>query len=108
MQDKVNKQTTTFNAEPHVVVSKTGNSLVVEAPSGAQYSRNTSHVKKFVTASEPLPRGEEGHTEEPVNMEVSLPASMEKATSDVVCLTPCQPRPQRDRKMPAKFEDFVL
>ena len=48
-QDKVNKFSTTFNATPHVVVSKAGNSLVVESPSGVQYSRNTTHVRKYVS-----------------------------------------------------------
>ena len=30
-----------------MVVSKDGNSLVVQSQDGAQYSRNTSHVKKL-------------------------------------------------------------
>ena len=46
-QDKKDKLTTQFNPVPHTVIQKTGNSVVVEAPSGATYSRNTSHVKKF-------------------------------------------------------------
>ena len=29
------------------MVSKTGNSVIIETPSGTQYSRNTSHVEKF-------------------------------------------------------------
>ena len=29
------------------MVSNTGNSIVIETPSGTQYSRNTSHVEKF-------------------------------------------------------------
>ena len=29
------------------MVSKTGNSIVIETPCGTQYSRNTSHVEKF-------------------------------------------------------------
>ena len=44
-QDKTNKLSTAFNLNPLKVVSKTGNSLVVESPIGNQCSRNTSHVK---------------------------------------------------------------
>ena len=29
------------------MVSQTGNSVILETPSGTQYSRNTSHVEKF-------------------------------------------------------------
>ena len=29
------------------MVSKTGNSVIIETPSGTQYLRNTSHVEKF-------------------------------------------------------------
>ena len=50
-QDKVNKFSTTFNPTPCVVVRKSGNSLIVESPDGVQYSRNSSHVRKHVTAS---------------------------------------------------------
>ena len=42
------KFSTPFNPMPYGVVSKTGNSVIVEAPGGTQYSRNTSHVKRFM------------------------------------------------------------
>lgn len=48
-QDKRDKFTTQFNTTPHKVVSKTGNQVVVETPTGARYHRNTTHVKKYVT-----------------------------------------------------------
>ena len=47
-QEKTNKLSTPFNPTPLTVVSKTGNSLVIEADDGAQYSRNTSHVREFL------------------------------------------------------------
>ncbi|XP_014667482.1 PREDICTED: uncharacterized protein K02A2.6-like [Priapulus caudatus] len=54
-KEKTNKFSTTFDPVPHTVVSKFGNSLVVEAPNGAQYSRNTTHVRKYVSnASTPI------------------------------------------------------
>ena len=47
-QERKDKFSTPFNPKPYRVVSKTGNSVIVEAPSGTQYSRNTSHVKRFM------------------------------------------------------------
>nr|XP_058952093.1 uncharacterized protein K02A2.6-like [Pocillopora verrucosa] len=52
-QEKRDKFSTPFNPVPFQVVSKTGNSVVVETPGGTQYSRNTSHVKKFVSPDNP-------------------------------------------------------
>ena len=42
-QERENKLTTRYT-----VVNKHGNSLIVQSPGGAQYSRNTSHVKKLL------------------------------------------------------------
>ena len=50
-QGKVNTFSTTFNPTPCVVVRKSGNNLIVESPDGVQYSRNSSHVRKYITAS---------------------------------------------------------
>ena len=51
-QDRVNKFSTPFNPTPCVVVRTPDNSLIVESlPDGDQYSRNSSHVRKCVTAS---------------------------------------------------------
>ena len=50
-QGKQNKLTTTFSPVPYRVVDKKGNSLQIESPDGVQYSRNTSHVKKYITES---------------------------------------------------------
>ena len=54
-QDKTNKLSTAFNPNPCKVISKTGNSLVVESPTGNQYSRNTSHVKQYIREGDPTP-----------------------------------------------------
>lgn len=47
-QDKIDKFTTPFNATPHPVVRKARNQITVESPTGAQYTRNTTFVKKYV------------------------------------------------------------
>ena len=41
------KLTPTFHAEPFRVVSKTGNSVVVEQHDGVQYKRNVTHMRKY-------------------------------------------------------------
>ena len=52
-QDKTNKLSTAFNPNLFKVISKSGNSLVIESPAGNQYSRNTSHVKRYITEGDP-------------------------------------------------------
>ena len=47
-QERKDKFSTPFNPTPYHVVSKTSNSVMVEAPGGTQYSRNASHVKRFM------------------------------------------------------------
>ena len=46
-QEKKNKLTTRFEPNPYTLVNKHGNSLIVQYPGGAQYSRNAS-VKKLL------------------------------------------------------------
>ena len=52
-QERKDKFSTPFKPRPCRVVSKTGNGVIVEAPGGTQYSRNTSHVKRF-TGDDPV------------------------------------------------------
>ena len=47
-QWRKDKFSTPFKLTPYRVVSGTGNSVIVENPGGTQYSRNTSHVRRFV------------------------------------------------------------
>lgn len=47
-QEKKDKLSTRFDPTPYTVVSKHGNSLIVQSQEGAQYSRNTAHVKKLL------------------------------------------------------------
>ena len=53
-QEKKDKLSTRFNPNPYTVVSKHGNSLVVQSKEGAQYSRNTAHVKKLLQSNETM------------------------------------------------------
>ena len=47
-KERKNKLTTRFEPSLYTVVNKHGNSLIVQSSGGAQYSHNTSHVKKLL------------------------------------------------------------
>ena len=51
-QERKNKLSTPFAPEPFDVVTKTGNSVVMESPEGVQLMRNTTHVKKYEETSQ--------------------------------------------------------
>ena len=111
-QDKVDKFTTTFNPTPHTVVSKKGNNVVVESPSGAQYSRNTTHVKVYAPEEQTpspgeseAPRVTQTHTEHAVR---SPPEALTQGSSPSRPLTPMTDRPRREVKPPGRFTDFVM
>ena len=46
-QERQNKLSTPCAPEPHEVVTKTGNSVVIEYPESVQLKRNTIHVNKY-------------------------------------------------------------
>ena len=63
------KLSTRFNPTPYTVVSKDGNSLIVQSQEGAQYSCNTAHVKKLLQHDE-TPSMQEGTVYETSQTEV--------------------------------------
>ncbi|CAL9687298.1 unnamed protein product [Knipowitschia caucasica] len=109
-QDKIDKFTTPFNATPHKVVSKIGNQVVVESPTGARYHRNTTHVKKYVMhetneeqyGQDSIPEREESDVNKNVDIFTPTPQEgtqgLEKQTN----------RPPRAKKTPERFRDFVV
>ena len=76
---KENKLSPQFEVEPCVVKRKEGNEVVVENQQGVEKRRSSQFVKPFVSESKEI-------SEE----------------------TKVYERPCRERKMPAKFEDFVV
>ena len=130
------------------MVSKTGNNVIVEAPGGTQYLRNTSHVKRFMVddpASTPgtLSASQDGivvpttvpsqalseltpaapatpRSEPPAKSTLSALASTEHGNEAVVARvevaidratvpsTPATQRPQRQRRPPERYKDYVL
>lgn len=118
-QDKTDKLTTTFNASPHKIISKTGNKVVVQSPTGAQYARNTTFVKKYEgnrlrqdthTAQEETNRAESIDHSEAAMEGKQLPAapSLHTETDSHTQTQPDIPvRPQRARRPPSRLSDYV-
>ena len=106
-QEKTNKLSTPFNPTPHTVIRKKGSGLIVESPSGAQYSRNTSHVKKYI--SEPLTTEMvEGELEAPESTTTEIPPDEPEVSPELDKLTAQDPRPQRSRTRPKHFDDYIM
>lgn len=114
-QDKTNKLSTAFNPTPFKVVSKNGNSLMIEGPTGKQYSRNTSHVKQYV--NDPTPQQEPDILTTPASLPTEEPATGLLDSEGCLDLqedigakseTPCTSRPQRTRRLPERLRDYVV
>ena len=116
-QDKTNKLSTAFNPNPFKVISKSGNSLVIESPAGNQYSRNTSHVKRCITEGDPASQQESDVLATPASLPAEEPATG-SLNSEVYLDTPesvgaksetlSTPRPQRTRRLPERLRDYVV
>ncbi len=127
----MNTFSTTLNQTPCVVVRISDNSMIVESPDGVQYSRNSSHVRKYVTASNDgdaasndgdvgtaAGTNNETPTTRPESPDGSASRSADtqpivtegptphRVTTPPVTASPAG-RPQRARKMPIKLADYV-
>ena len=98
-QERQNKLSTPFAPEPHKVVTKTGNSVVIESPDGVQLKRNNTHVKKY----EERIVGQDEKTTLPVDLKPT-----ESATQQETAKFPLLLRPSRVKKLREKFKDFVM
>ena len=110
-QEMKNKLTTRFEPSPYTVVNKHWNSLIVQSPGGAQYSRNTSHVRKL------LENGDT-HADTPSIPEVVVtgePHKQDKLTPEQSVVIPEQNvvepkvplrRSQRHRVAPSYVKDY--
>ena len=98
-QERRNKLSTPFAPEPYDVITKNGNSVVIESSEGVQSMRNTTHVKKY---GEPSPSPDET-TPVPDDIARTEPEpEQEKASRPIIS------RPSRVRKLPERFEDFDM
>ena len=129
-QDKTNKLSTALNPNPFKVVSKTRNSLVVESPTGNQYSRNTSHVKHYIREGDPTPQqGSDSVSTPPTPQQELDPVpspyqpTVPESTAGLLDRGECpdlqenvgaapEPsrnlRPQRTRRLPERLRDYVV
>lgn len=99
-QDKTNKLSTNFNEIPHTVVEKKGNSLVVENPTGSQYSRNTTHVRKYVndTCSNEMVQTDHVVQNDPI-------VQVENTTNTKQVEMNITERPKRNVQKPERYRD---
>ena len=98
-QERKNKLSTPFASEPYDVVTKTGNSVVIESPEGVQLMRNTTHIKKYEEASQ-------NPEETTPLLDVADPVKLEAQREELI--SPVMMRPTRARKLPERLKDFVM
>ncbi|KAK3084370.1 hypothetical protein FSP39_012381 [Pinctada imbricata] len=119
-QEKENKLSTPFNPNPMTVVERNGNAVLIESDQGAHYKRNITHVKKFnenhvqkeCSQSEIKENNfaENEITDKFDMLELDVP---DNNVPENVCVDASQneiieSRPVRTRKMPARFNDFIV
>lgn len=119
-QDKTDKFSTTFNTTPPKIISRTGNKVVVESPTGARYSRNTTFVKRY--EGNELRQGTfQGQGEKQETEDTEIREATEEHThandtqspqtdhdSDTQIQTGVPDRPQRIKQTPSRLSDYVL
>ena len=108
-QEKQSKLSTQFNPTPYTVVSKRGNSLVVRSQGGVQYSRNTSHVKKFLRDNN-VPHQKEAEAEPQDALDEPTQRSIQTCTEQKISPPkehiPVR-RSERSKKKPSYLKDYI-
>ncbi|CAC5383109.1 unnamed protein product [Mytilus coruscus] len=124
-QDRENKMSTPFVPSPFKVVEKIGNSVLVESDQGVQYRRNVTHLKKFIEReNNDLSCSQSDANKNVVNTESEFISSHKDDYENLTessnfdenkCLSSRQDetcsmkdRPVRLKRLPSKFDDFVL
>ncbi|KAK6192673.1 hypothetical protein SNE40_004107 [Patella caerulea] len=124
-QSYVNKWSTPFAPNPFIVKERKGNSVVIESSEGVQYKRNLTAVKKFMQKD-----SVNSESVNVSNVDVPIPfnSQSENDNSDVISRqidlnqseydlhipetntnkTDNSPRPVRQKKKPARFNDFEI
>ena len=119
------KLDTPFLPEPFEVIEKAGSKVTVESASGARYSRNSSHVKKFhhpetvasrpretiCSADHPVASGENQPQPKPIpTVNPPIPTTNQPnptpAPTQLNTPTPLR-RSERTKMKPKKLEDYV-
>ncbi len=113
-QEKKNKLSTPFEHQPYEVVTKNGNSVVIESPAGVRYKRNITHVKKYHENVQQPGNNIEDIVEDDIPTTLDFEEPLEQ--SEIPCSVPTAPktptaptpRPSRTRIQPKKYEDYDM
>nr|AIK27535.1 polyprotein [Chilo suppressalis] len=113
-QKKENKLTTPFSPSEHTVLWKAGNSVVVQSPEGKIVRRNSSHFKPIKNRDPGRFRKNHEEGDSIHRKKIVEEGEAEKSgTTDLTDeenhdLTNTMNRPQRERRLPPKYNDFLL
>ena len=106
-QRKQDKFSTHFEPVPYKVVEKTGSQVTIQSKTGTPYKRNVSHTKPYIRRSDTQTTDTPGTPgqmtdadKQPDNSEDASPGTQ----SDMTEIK----RPDRIRKPPSKFDDFIV
>ena len=110
-QNRKNKLDTSFEQEPYEVIGKQGSEITIQSPSGTQYRRNVTHVKKYHTESPvgtPTPEQPEERIEDQVEGGKAL-GTPEMPIGEVPDIpgTPTG-RPRREHRTPERLKSECL
>ena len=95
-KERQSKMDTPFVPVPYKLADKHGNSCTVESPEGVQYKRNNTHVKRYQESLDDTPE-----------IEDLLPQTTDNEPETEGTLS-LPSRPVRERRLPKKFDDFVM
>ena len=117
-QARENKISPNYEPEPHKVVHKVGNAVILEDTNGNNKMRNIAHMKKFVAPETTEKEDQVQPTQlpqEPDQVEQTHPMTTASQPAAEVQETPPNPlsgdsvvlRPARSRQPPAYLKDYV-
>lgn len=107
-QKQENKLTPTFSAQPYRETEKIGNSVTIESPTGVQYRRNTSHLKKLLERSNDYEKPTYPDVHDYTEVGDLDDTSHEGNPKDMPEIVESATRPTPDRKLPERFKDFEV
>nr|XP_039264197.1 uncharacterized protein K02A2.6-like [Styela clava] len=98
-QEKVDKMSTNFNKYPCEIVKKEGGEVTVRDEKGKEFRRNSTFVKKYEEGTQN--KIDNNAKESQIAPDATRPSSEESITQPYE-------RPRRERKLPSRFQDFVM
>ena len=107
-QENMNKFSTYYKPTPHVVVEKNGSKVTAQSPQGNQIVRNSTHFRRYETGDDGDTTQGENNPTEPSEPEGPILETPTEVTDGGCSETPQRSRPQRERRLPEKFKDFVM